>query len=64
MRALPLCLLLLVAAAPPDPQDSGFKLPVEELVLPNGLRVLIVERRDVPRVFCSLWWRVGSVNER
>jgi predicted Zn-dependent peptidase len=47
-----------------DPQDSGFKLPVEEFVLDNGLRVLIVERHDVPRVFCSLWWRVGSVNER
>jgi len=64
MRALPLCLLVLMAAAPPEPQDSGFKLPVEELVLPNGFRVLIVQRRDVPRVFCSLWWRVGSVNER
>ena len=47
----------------PDPQDTGFKLPVEEMVLDNGLRVLVVERHEVPRVFCSLWWRVGSVNE-
>src|SRR5438477_12727872 len=51
------------AAAAPV-QESGFKLPVEEFVLDNGLRVLIVERHEVPRVFCSLWWRVGSVNER
>jgi predicted Zn-dependent peptidase len=69
------CVLILAAGAAcspaplaadpaPDPQDTGFKLPVEELVLDNGLRVLIVERHDVPRVFCSLWWRVGSVNER
>ena len=73
MRALSLCLFILaacgtapVAAAPPtpEPQETGFKLPVEELILDNGLRVLIVERHDVPRVFCSLWWRVGSVNER
>ena len=44
-------------------QDSGFKLPVQETVLDNGLRVLVVERHEVPRVFCSLWWRVGSANE-
>jgi predicted Zn-dependent peptidase len=61
MRALLAGLLLLT---PAFAQESGFKLPVEEVVLDNGFRVLIVERRDVPRVFCSLWWRVGSVNER
>lgn len=76
MRALFLSVLSLAIAAcaqipveaGPAPQaqapGSGVQLPVEELVLDNGLRVLIVERRDVPRVFCSLWWRVGSVNER
>ena len=71
-RAPILFALILVAAcgsepvraeAPPDPQDTGFKLPVEEFILDNGFRVLLVERHDVPRVFCSLWWRVGSVNE-
>src|SRR5688572_30911158 len=45
-------------------QDPPFKLPVEELVLDNGMRILVVERHDVPRVHCSLWWRVGSVHER
>ncbi len=53
-------LVLSLAAAQEDP----FKFPIEELVLDNGMRILIVERRDVPRVYCSLWWRVGSVHER
>ena len=46
--------------APPD----VFRYPLHRAVLDNGLRVLIVERRDVPRVYGSLWWRVGSVHER
>jgi predicted Zn-dependent peptidase len=63
MRALFLALLWIAPLAAAEPQDSGFKLPVEEFVLANGLRVLVVERHEVPRAFCSLWWRVGSVNE-
>src|SRR6185436_17895079 len=63
MRALILG-LLLAAPCLGQEKESGFKLPVQEFVLDNGLRVLLVERHDVPRVFCSLWWRVGSVNER
>ncbi len=61
MRPWPLLALLLLAARP---QDTGFKIPVKDFTLPNGMRVLVVERHDVPRVFCSLWWRVGSVHER
>jgi predicted Zn-dependent peptidase len=58
--------LAACAAAPPaaPAQEGPFRLPVEEAVLPNGMRILVVERRDVPRVHCSLWWRVGSVHER
>ncbi len=56
--------LLLAALLLGAPQDPGFKLPVEETVLDNGMRVLVVVRRDVPRLHCSLWWRVGSVHER
>ncbi|MBI3857469.1 MAG: insulinase family protein [Planctomycetes bacterium] len=63
MRALILGLLLTLPALAQD-KASGFQLPVEEFTLDNGMRVLIVERHEVPRVFCSLWWRVGSVNER
>ena len=61
MRLGPVLALLVLAARP---QDSGFKIPVKDFTLPNGMRVLVVERHDVPRVFCSLWWRVGSVHER
>jgi predicted Zn-dependent peptidase len=45
-------------------QDPGVDLPVQETTLDNGMRILVVPRREAPRVFCSLWWRVGSANER
>jgi predicted Zn-dependent peptidase len=64
MRAAACLALLLSAAGRSAAQDVPFRLPVQETVLDNGMRVLVVERRDVPRVYCSLWWRVGSVHER
>ncbi len=66
MRTALALALAACAAGPPAAaaQEGPFKLPVEEAVLPNGMRILVVERRDVPRVHCSLWWRVGSVHER
>ena len=64
MRAAACLAWLLSAGAVGAAQDAPFKLPVQETVLDNGMRVLVVERRDVPRVYCSLWWRVGSVHER
>jgi predicted Zn-dependent peptidase len=47
-------------------QEGGteFKLPVQELVLDNGMRILVYEKPDAPRAYCALYWRVGSVNER
>ena len=45
-------------------QDALPEIPVEELTLDNGMRVLIVQRKDTPRVYCALYWKVGSVNER
>jgi predicted Zn-dependent peptidase len=38
-------------------------LTVEELVLDNGFRILLVEDRRVPRVAASLWYRVGALLE-
>ena len=65
IQALALLLALSPAEGPNAvPQEPGFQLPVEEHVLDNGMRILIIPRRQVPRVYCSLWWRVGSVNER
>ena len=53
--------VLLISQA----QDGvEINLPVQELVLDNGLRVLVVEKPGAPRVHCALYWRVGSVNER
>jgi len=63
-----LLLIPILVALPLAAQDPGakidLKLPVKEIILENGMKVLIVERRDVPRAFCALYWKVGSVNER
>jgi len=36
---------------------------IEELVLPNGFRALLVERRGLPVVASMLWYQVGSRDE-
>ncbi|MBM3269696.1 MAG: insulinase family protein [Candidatus Sericytochromatia bacterium] len=38
-------------------------LPVTEHVLPNGLKVLMLERHTAPVVSFQVWYRVGSRNE-
>ena len=38
-------------------------LDVQEIVLENGFRVLLVEDRRVPRVAASLYYRVGALQE-
>jgi predicted Zn-dependent peptidase len=40
------------------------KLDVDEFFLDNGMKFLVVERKHTPRVYCALYWKVGSVNER
>jgi predicted Zn-dependent peptidase len=65
MIRLSVLLAGLAFIAPAAAQDTaGVKLEVDELILDNGMKVLTVERPGVPRVFCSLYWKVGSVNER
>jgi predicted Zn-dependent peptidase len=60
-----LVLLTASATAQETPKDdTNFKLDVDELILDNGMKVLTVERPLSPRVFCALYWKVGSVNER
>ena len=51
-----LSILLLVAEA--------FALPVNEYVLDNGLKVLIVEDHKAPTATFQIWYRVGSRNEK
>ena len=37
---------------------------VAEAVLPNGLRILVLEKPGVPVVATQVWYRVGAVDER
>jgi len=59
-----LVVLVPAAGAQETSKDAGFDLPVDELILDNGMKVLTVERPMSPRVFCALYWKVGSVYER
>ncbi|MBI4007621.1 MAG: insulinase family protein, partial [Planctomycetes bacterium] len=43
--------------------SSGLKLDVKEHVLKNGLKVLMIEKHDVPIFSAILTYKVGSVNE-
>lgn len=49
-------LSLLVAAE--------LSLGVKEHVLPNGMKLLMIQKPGVPRVVCHIYYKVGSVNER
>ena len=44
-------------------QWPALGIEVQELVLGNGFRIVIVEDHRVPRVAASLWYRVGSLQE-
>jgi predicted Zn-dependent peptidase len=51
---------LLLAAAPLTAQD----IPVVERTLPNGMRLVMVERHEQPTIAFGWLARVGSANER
>jgi zinc protease len=53
---------LPAAAAGPSVADQLLGQVCEE-ILPNGLRVLVLERRAAPVVVTDLFYRVGSVHE-
>ena len=53
------CCILLLAQA-----YAGLNLPVTEHTLSNGMMVLAVERPDSPVVAFSIYYRVGSVDEK
>lgn len=50
--------------APLSAQELNLEDQVIEHTLANGLKILMVERHEVPRVVCHIYYRVGSVNER
>jgi zinc protease len=49
--------------AKPQPVNANGILLPQELVLPNGLRVVLLEEHSFPVVSCLVWYRVGSRNE-
>lgn len=53
----------VVAALAPRPVQAQ-SLDVKEKILSNGMRVLVVERERVPRVFCSVFVGTGAVQEK
>ncbi|MCX7895771.1 MAG: insulinase family protein [Thermoanaerobaculum sp.] len=55
-------ILLLLFFGLPFPL-LGQKVDVREELLPNGMRLLMVERHDTPTVSCGWVAKVGSVNE-
>jgi predicted Zn-dependent peptidase len=57
-------LVLCVGLTPLSAQELSIAKQVIEKQLPNGLKVLIVSRPEIPTVRCTLAFRVGSVNER
>jgi predicted Zn-dependent peptidase len=57
-------LSLVWSRTPLPAQDLSISKQVIERVLPNGLKVLIVSRPEIPTIRCTLAFRVGSVNER
>jgi len=57
-------LALGAGLAPLAAQELSIAKQVIERTLPNGLKVLMVRRPEIPTVRCTLAFRVGSVNER
>jgi len=43
---------------------ADIKLDVKEHVLPNGMKILMIQKTGVPRVVCHIYFKVGSINER
>src|SRR5512139_2878741 len=55
--------LLLLLLLFPSIAEAGLKEQVFETVLPNGLKVILLENHKAPLVTFQVWYRVGSRNE-
>lgn len=62
--ALVAALVLAGAPGPAAAAETAAKLPVEELVLDNGMKLLLVPRAEQTTVMAGWVARVGSANER
>lgn len=45
-------------------EEKSIKLNVEEVILKNGLKVLMLEEKSIPIIAFQIWYKVGSRNER
>jgi len=60
-RLFPLLLLSFILSV--SISEAGLKENVFETVLPNGLKVILLENHKAPLVTFQVWYRVGSRNE-
>lgn len=60
-----LSVVLLVLLIQPRAASQSLNLEdwVQEHTLDNGLKILLVERHEVPRVVCHIYYKVGSAYE-
>jgi zinc protease len=56
-------LLLLFCFLAPHLAEAGLKEQVSATVLPNGLKVILLENHKAPLITFQVWYRVGSRNE-
>ncbi len=59
---MPFLLILLFLVSVPR-AEAGIKDQVFETVLPNGLKVILLENHKAPLITFQVWYRVGSRNE-
>jgi len=43
---------------------AEIELDVKEHVLPNGMKILMLQKPGVPRIVCHIYFKAGSINER
>lgn len=43
---------------------TDIQLDVKEHTLANGLKILMIQKSDIPRVVCHIYYKVGSINEK
>lgn len=58
-----LFLFLLFCLLSPAPAEAGLREQVFATVLPNGLKVILLENHKAPLITFQVWYRVGSRNE-
>jgi zinc protease len=56
-------LLLIFLLILPSTSKAGLRETVFETVLPNGLKVILLENHKAPLITFQVWYRVGSRNE-